>query len=137
MIKKWVLHSGTKSDRDLYAWAGHWLIDIETHKSIGNAITSTTGDIWLASVPEKGPARGFALLRPGKHGATLKFVHGDTAMVRKALLARAISEARELGTAKISGRLKSDSAELLEAGFTPASQPKEPAYVTWTMELDA
>ncbi|NBN62758.1 hypothetical protein [Pannonibacter tanglangensis] len=137
-IKDYTLGAGTKSDRDLFAWVGPWLVSRKTHETLGIAITSRPGDRWHVMMPAKGPARGFAVTADAKGSPSrhLRFLHADTTMARRALLARVIDLARHEGIAVLWARERRGDSDLIDAGFKmidTAETTRERAFVRYEL----
>ncbi len=120
-IRDYTLGSSVKSDRDLFAWAGHWLVDRAIHLKLGTAVTSKRGDRWHIITPSKGPARGFAVTSDTTEGGTrhLKYLYAETEIGRRSLLTRVIALAREDGITLLWARERRGDADLLQAAFKP------------------
>lgn len=137
MIRSYTLGADTKKDRDLYAWTGHWLLDAAVHEVIGMPITSVDGDRWYVATPEKGRARGFLSTRdatttPNRH---IRYAFADTSLVRRALLTRAIEEARADGIELLFTNERKDDPDLPALGFKIKST-RRVSFARWELQLN-
>ena len=138
MIRSYTLGADTKKDRDLYAWIGHFLMDAALHEQIGMPITGHAEDRWHVATPEKGKARGFTSLRAGKSGQQfhMRYAYADTSMLRRALITRAIEDARESGAAMIFTNERHDDADLPALGFKIVST-RQGSFARWELKLNS
>lgn len=139
-IREYTIGSSVKSDRDLFAWVGHFLINQEIHDLLGLAITSIAGDRWLVLTPEKGPARGFCLTRDTQAGAKrhIRYIYGDTALVRQALLARVIDTAKADQIKWLWTRERKTDGDLPKAGFVSVESDetgRKSNFCRWDMKF--
>lgn len=94
-IKVTVQGKDAEADRSLFADLCGIVLRPDVHQSIGTAVSSMDGDIWIVATREDGACLGFAQARHYATGMHLRYTYSTKADVRKRLAKEAIRIATE------------------------------------------